>query len=72
MRVFGLFRVKPEERVQAIVALGVIVALNVLFIYRLHELFMQPGFGPYWKALEREWHLSGYDPYTYMTVTDWT
>ena len=71
MRVFGLFRVKPEERVQAIVALGVIVALNVLFIYRLHELFMQPGFGPYWKAFEREWHLSGYDPYTYMTVTDW-
>lgn len=71
MRVFGLFRVKPEERVQAIVALGVIVALNVLFIYRLHELFMQPGFGPYWKVFEREWHLSGYDPYTYMTVTDW-
>ena len=71
MRVFGLFRIKPEERVQAMVALAVIVALNVLFIYRLHELFLQPGFGPYWKIFEREWHLSGYDPYTYMTVTDW-
>ena len=55
MKVFGLFRIKPEERVQAMVALAVIVALNVLFIYRLHELFLQPGFGPY----------------TYMTVTDW-
>ena len=71
MRVFGLFRVKPEERVQAMVALMVIVALNMLFIYRLHELFLQPGFGPYWKVFEREWHLSGYDPFTYMTVTDW-
>ncbi len=71
MRVFGLFRVKPEERVQAIVALAVIVALNVLFIYRLHELFLQPGFGPYWRVFERELHLSGYDPYTYLTVTDW-
>ena len=71
MRVFGLFRVKPEERVQAMVALAVIIALNVLFIYRLHELFLQPGFGPYWRVFERELHLSGYDPYTYLTVTDW-
>ena len=71
MRVFGLFRVKPEERVQAMVALAVIIALNVLFIYRLHELFLQPGFGPYWRGFERELHLSGYDPYTYLTVTDW-
>ena len=71
MRVFGLFRVKPEDRVQAMVALAVIIALNVLFIYRLHELFLQPGFGPYWRVFERELHLSGYDPYTYLTVTDW-
>ena len=56
---------------QAMVALAVIIALNVLFIYRLHELFLQPGFGPYWRVFERELHLSGYDPYTYLTVTDW-
>ena len=69
--VFGLFRLKPEERVQAAVALTVIVVLNALFIFRLHEIFLQPGFGPYWKVFERELHLSGYDPYTYLTVTDW-
>ena len=34
--VFGLFRLKPEERVQAGVALVVIVLLNALFIWRLH------------------------------------
>ena len=69
--VFNLFRLKPEERVQAAVALTVIVVLNALFIFRLHEIFLQPGFGPYWKVFERELHLSGYDPYTYLTVTDW-
>lgn len=71
MKALKIFCIKPEERIQAIVALVVIVALNAFFIYRLHEMFMQPGFGPYWKVFERELHLAGYDPYTYLTVTDW-
>ena len=71
MTPFKLFKVKPEERIQAVVVLMVIIALNALFIYRMHDLFMQPGFGPYWKAFERELHLSGYDPLTYLGVTDW-
>lgn len=54
-----------------LVALTVIVVLNGLFIYRMHDLFMQEGFGPYWKVFERELHLSGYDPLTYLGVTDW-
>ena len=58
MTPFKLFKVKPEERIQAVVVLMVIIALNALFIYRMHDLFMQPGFGPYWKAFERELHLS--------------
>ena len=71
MTPFKLFKVKPEERIQAVVVLMVIVIFNALFIYRMHSLFMQPGFGPYWKVFERELHLAGYDPYTYLTVTDW-
>ena len=66
-----IFRIKPEERLQSTIALAVIVALNALFVWRMHRLFMQPGFGPYWKAFERELHLSGYDPLTYLGVTDW-
>jgi len=66
-----IFKIKPEERIQSAIALIVIIALNTLFIYRMHELFMQPGFGPYFKTFERELHLSGYDPLTYMGVTDW-
>lgn len=66
-----IFKIKPEERIQSAIALIVIIALNALFIYRMHELFMQPGFGPYFKTFERELHLSGYDPLTYMGVTDW-
>ena len=68
---FSLFKVKREERLQSALALMVIVALNALFIRRMHCLFMQPGFGPYWKAFEHEFHLSGYDPLTYLGVTDW-
>lgn len=41
MGVFRLFRVKAEERLQAVIALAVIVVLNGLFIYRMHGLFMQ-------------------------------
>lgn len=65
------FKIKPEERIPSMIALFVIIVLNMLFIYRMHDLFMQPGFGPYWKAFEREFHLSGYDTFTYMGVTDW-
>lgn len=71
MKPFKLFKIKPEERVQAFIALAVILLLNALFIWRMHELFMQEGFGPYWKVLERELHLSGYDPATYHGVTEW-
>ena len=71
MKAFKLFKIKPEERVQSLVALVIIVLLNALFIYRMHDLFMQEGFGPYWKVFERELHLSGYDPLTYLGVTDW-
>ena len=71
MKTFKLFKIKPEERIQSLVALMVIVLLNALFIYRMHDLFMQEGFGPYWKVFEHELHLSGYDPLTYLGVTDW-
>ena len=71
MTAFKIFKIKPEERIQSLVALVVIVLLNALFIYRMHNLFMQEGFGPYWKVFERELHLSGYDPLTYLGVTDW-
>ena len=55
----------------ALIVLLVIVALNGLFIARLSPRFMQEGFGPYWKVFMREFHLSGYDPLTYLGVTDW-
>ena len=71
MNPLKLFKIRPEERIQAIVALVVILLFNALFIYRMHELFLQEGFGPYWKVFERELHLAGYDPYTYLGISDW-
>ena len=72
MNPLKLFKIRPEERIQAIVALVVILLFNALFIYRMHELFLQEGFGPYWKVFERELHLAGYDPYTYLGISDKT
>ena len=71
MNPFKIFKLKPEERIQAGVMLLVIVVLNGLFIWRMHDLFLQEGFGPYWKVFERELHLSGYDPLTYLGITDY-
>ena len=70
-KIFGIFRIRKEERLQALVVLLCIVALNGLFIYRLSPFFMQEGFEPYMKQLLHEFHLSGYDPLTYLAVTDW-
>ncbi len=71
-RIFkDLFKIRKEERWNAAVALLVIVVLNGLFIARLSPLFMQEGFGPYWKVFLHEFHLSGYDPLTYLGVTHW-
>ena len=50
MKAFKFFKIKPEERIQSLVILVIIVLLNALFIYRMHDLFMQDGFGPYWKV----------------------
>ena len=47
MTAFKIFKIKPEERVQSLVALVIIVLLNALFIYRMHDLFMQEGFQVY-------------------------
>lgn len=70
-KLFGLFRVKPGERLPAAFILLLIVAVNVLFIHRMSPFFQQVGFGPYWNAFCHEFHLSGYDPLTYKAVTEW-
>lgn len=67
----GLFRIRKEERWQALICLLFVIVLNGLFIYRLSPFFMQEGFGPYLRQFQREYHLSGYDPLTYLAVTDW-
>lgn len=70
-KMLGIFKIRREERLQALIALLCIVVLNGLLIHRLSPFFMQEGFGPYLKQFMREFHLSGYDPLTYYAVTDW-
>ena len=70
-KMFHLLRIRKEERMQSVIVLALILLLNGMFVCRLSPLFMQEGFGPYWHVFQREFHLSGYDPLTYMAVTDW-
>ena len=51
MNPFKIFKLKPEERIQAGVMLLVIVVLNGLFIWRMHDLFLQEGFGPFLSSM---------------------
>lgn len=70
-KVIHLFYIRKDERIHAYMALAVIVVLNVLLYRRLVPFFMQEGLGPYWNQFLKAFHLSGYDPYAYMFVTDW-
>ena len=63
--------IRRDERWPALVTALLSLVLNALFVVRLNPLFRQPGIGPYKQAMEREFHLGGYDPYTYWTVSDW-
>lgn len=68
MEAFGIRR---EERWPALIVTLLSIVLNTLFVMRLNPLFQQPGLGPYKQVLEHEYHLAGYDPYTYWCVSDW-
>lgn len=70
-KLLNVFILRREERWPALVVMLLSVTLNVLFVLRLNPLFRQPGMGPYKAILEHEFHLSGYDPYTYWCVSDW-
>jgi len=65
------FRLRRDERWPALIVALLSLVLNTLFVLRLNPLFLQPGLGPYKQAMEREFHLAGYDPYTYWTVSEW-
>lgn len=68
----NIFRLSREERLPALVALVVFVALNVLMTRYNPELFMRGGRVGFWSIFWGHFHVSGFDSFTYMTLSKWT
>lgn len=67
---FSIFKIKKEERWPFGIALLYVVAWNVLVISKYADIFMKPD-EHYYKLFVRHFHISGFDPVTYIVVSNW-
>ena len=66
----NIFKIKKEERLFALIALIIIIAFNVLMITYHFEDFGKPKAG-FWTLFTKNFQISGFDPYTYLTLSKW-
>ena len=69
-RIFGIFKVKAEERWAAFLMLVYVVLLNSLVVYKYLDRFSQLA-TDYHKVFVDTFHISGFDPLSYEVVSDW-
>lgn len=69
--IFGIFKIKREERLPALIALIVVMALNAITIMAYYDKFKVIT-DRYFRLFIDNFHLSGYDPLTYSVVSNWT
>lgn len=70
MKIFGLFKIRREEWLPAVLMLMILVGLNVLAIVKYAADFM-PLKQNYWNSFIGKFHVSGFDAITYYVVSDW-
>ncbi len=66
----NLLKIKKEERLVALIALLVFAAFNAVMTQYRDELYTHNGKYGYW-TLFRGFEVSGFDVYTYMTLSQW-
>lgn len=66
-----MFRISREERWVALVALTYAIALNSLMVCKYFALFTPMRKGGFWKLFHENFHVSGFDPHTYVTLSKW-
>lgn len=71
LALFGVFRLRREERWLALALLVALTALNALVIARYYNLFV-PLNDNYWKLFIGHFHVSGFDPITLSVVSQWS
>lgn len=67
----NIFKIKKEERLFAMTALIVIIAFNVLMVTYHYADFCKNGNVGYWTIFTKNFQISGFDPYTYLTLSKW-
>ncbi|MBQ0073346.1 MAG: GtrA family protein [Prevotella sp.] len=70
-RLFGIFKIRQEERKVAFLAFCLFTVLNLLHIMVYVERFSAVD-SDTWKKFVRAFKLSGFDPITYSVLTDWS
>ena len=65
-----IFKLKNEERWIALIAFIVVATLLALMIYQYSPLFLRGGALGYWSIFSRNFRMSGYDCWSYITLSN--
>lgn len=71
MMINNIFKIKKEERIPVLIALLVFIALNILMVTYHYDQFTRGGKVGYWTIFSRDFEISGFDFYTYLTLSKW-
>ena len=66
-----IFKIKKEERLFVLIAMLIIIAFNVLMVTYHFSEFTKNGNVGYWTIFTKNFQVSGFDPYTYLTLSKW-
>lgn len=69
-RIFGIFKIKTEERWPALVMLVYTLLLNGLVIHKYFNKFSELATN-YHEVFVRTFHISGFDALSYEVVSSW-
>lgn len=69
MKLSNIFGIRREERTVILVAAVLMVALNGLMVAYNHDLFTRGGNIAYYSLFTKYFVVSGYDDYTYITLS---
>jgi hypothetical protein len=70
-RICQIFKLRREERLPALIMLAIICALNALVLTKYASQFTIIV-NDYWKLFINGFHISGFDPISYVVISDWS
>lgn len=67
----NIFKISKEESMPLLVACLVFITLNILMVLYHYDQFSRGGNVGYWTIFSRDFEVSGFDFYTYLTLSKW-